>query len=327
MVTKIDEEVLTMSKRRNSVLGKILHVIVGFFISIICLVLVVLIVFNVAKFPIYSTFYSVREDICNIPGLNDNFIPQGIASSEENEIFIVSGYMKDHSSSRIYVTNKDNESHYVKLTKNDLPFTGHCGGIATTGNKVFIASSERIFTISIDDILGDNEFVDIGDGIEVNNSASFVFSNDDYLYVGEFHDGGKYVTNHYYKTNEGDHYAIVSKYSLNDLTQPLEIYSIRNKVQGFAITEEGKIVLSTSYGLSSSHFYVYDETGLVDSKETFDGAPVYYLVNHVQDLKAPPMSEDLDIYDGKIITLTESACNKYIFGKFFFANKIFGLTL
>ena len=33
----------------------------------------------------------------------------------------------------------------------------------------------------------------------------------------------------------------------------------------------------------------------------------------------------LDWYDGKVITLTESASNKYIFGKFFFANHIVAL--
>ena len=37
------------------------------------------------------------------------------------------------------------------------------------------------------------------------------------------------------------------------------------------------------------------------------------------------MAEGLDYLDGEVITLTESASNKYIFGKFFFANKIVSL--
>ena len=41
----------------------------------------------------------------------------------------------------------------------------------------------------------------------------------------------------------------------------------------------------------------------------------------------PAMAEGLDFYKGKIITLTESASNKYIFGKFFFANDIVSLDL
>ncbi len=39
------------------------------------------------------------------------------------------------------------------------------------------------------------------------------------------------------------------------------------------------------------------------------------------------MSEDLDYKDGKVYTLTESASNKYIFGKLFNATKIVGLAL
>ena len=38
-------------------------------------------------------------------------------------------------------------------------------------------------------------------------------------------------------------------------------------------------------------------------------------------------SEGLEYYDGKIITLYESACNKYVFGKLFFANKIVDLGI
>jgi hypothetical protein len=39
------------------------------------------------------------------------------------------------------------------------------------------------------------------------------------------------------------------------------------------------------------------------------------------------MGEDLDFSEGKFISLTESASNKYIFGKFFGAYSIFALDL
>ena len=51
-------------------------------------------------------------------------------------------------------------------------------------------------------------------------------------------------------------------------------------------------------------------------------APVYYLEECQKDVKGPAMAEGLDYLDGRVITLTESASDKYIFGKFFFANKI-----
>lgn len=39
------------------------------------------------------------------------------------------------------------------------------------------------------------------------------------------------------------------------------------------------------------------------------------------------MSEDLDYTNGKVLTLTESASNKYIFGKLFFATHIDALEI
>ena len=93
------------------------------------------------------------------------------------------------------------------------------------------------------------------------------------------------------------------------------------------MTEEGKIVLSTSYGLSDSVYYVYDEDEAIDSGLTLDGAPVYYLTECEKNFKGPAMAEGMDVMDGKVITLTESASDKYIFGKFFFADKIVALDI
>lgn len=87
------------------------------------------------------------------------------------------------------------------------------------------------------------------------------------------------------------------------------------------------MVLSTSYGLSDTMYYVYNEQDAVDSGEMLDGAPVYYLNNCIKEVKGPAMGEDLDYYDGNVITLTESASNKYIFGKLFFANKVVALDI
>ena len=85
--------------------------------------------------------------------------------------------------------------------------------------------------------------------------------------------------------------------------------------------------MSTSYGITDSVYYVYDESNAVDSGETLDGAPVYFLGECQSEMRGPAMAEGLDYYDGKVITLTESASDKYIFGKFFFADKIVSLDV
>jgi hypothetical protein len=300
-----------------------------FFISLISLIGLVWGGLNIGKFIIYSEYYSIESNICRNPGLNDGFVCQGIAVADEQDKIIVSGYMKDHSASRLYVTDKDNNSYYVSLHSNSKKFSGHAGGVSCCKENAYLVSDDKIFTIPLSTLLNakNKDVIEIGEGTPVNNQASFSYCDDNYLYVGEFHDGGTYITNHPYQTNDGMFYAIVSKYDLNDLTKPIKIYSIRNKVQGICFTPDGKVILSTSFGLADSHYYVYNEADAINSNLTLDGAPVYYLNNCIRDVKGPAMAEGLDYYQGKIITLTESACNKYIFGKFFFANKIVLLDL
>ena len=272
----------------------------------------------------------MREVICTNHGMNDNYVSQGTAVTDDGKYLLTSGYMSDKTHSRVYLTEiATDETKFIKLEKNGKVFKGHAGGVATTGDNIYLASGDTIYTFSLSEVLNSENgaIIDIGEGIEVNNQASFVYTDETHLYVGEFHDGENYITEHPYQTNDGKYYAIISRYPLNDLTTPNKIYSIRNKVQGACFTPDGKVVLSTSYGLSSSVFYVYNEADAVYSGQTLDGAPVYYLNNCLNEIKGPAMSEDLDYYDGKVITLFESACNKYIFGKFFFANKIVSLDI
>ena len=314
-------------KKALKITGKILMFIV---ITLVALVLLVLVGLNIAKFFIYSDYYSNKTDICNNPGLNDGFVCQGIAVSEENGVILVCGYMKDKSNSRIYVTDFESHSYYVELTRSGEKYTGHAGGLAITGDTVYIANAKKIYSFPLESVLSasNGDIVDIGSGTKVNTNASFVYTDEEYLYVGEFHDGGKYVIeNHEHENAEGTHYAICTKYALNDLETPVAVYTLRNNVQGICFTPHGKVVLSTSYGLTDTIYYVYDLDKATDSGLSFDGAPVYYLDNLEREIHGPAMGEDLDYYDGRIITLTESASQKYIFGKFFGATKIVALNI
>ena len=311
----------------KKILKLVLRIAVCVLSAVLALLLLTLGALNVAKFAIYSEYYSIKENVCRNPGLSDGFVCQGICAVDGTDKILVSGYMKDKTPSRIYVTDTDNDSYYVELSKSGKTFTGHAGGISMTDDTVYLANGSRLYTLSLASLLDakDGDTVEIGEGVEVNNSASFCYADENYVYVGEFHDGGKYVTDHPYETAEGTHYAIVSRYTHGDLEHPDRIYSIRNKVQGICFTPDGKVILSTSYGLTDSHYYVYNEADAYDSGEILNGAPVYVLDDCKSDVKGPAMAEGLNYLDGRIITLTESASDKYIFGKFFFANKIVSL--
>jgi len=312
-------------KKALKITGKILL----WFISIL-LALVILILggLNIAKYGIYSDFYSYRGVVCQNPGLNDGFVHQGICVDDGSGKILLSGYMADHSASRVYITDTENNDYYVSLNKDGKAFTGHLGGITVSGETVYIASEDAVHILPLTSIMNakKGDTLNIEQSIAVNNQASYIYSDDTYLYVGEFHDGKQYVTEHPYQTQDGLYHAIISRYDLKDLTKPNRVYSVRDKVQGILFAE-GKIVLSTSYGLADSNYYIYNEADCIKSEHTLDGAEVYYVNNLEKEFTGPAMAEGLDYYDGKVITMSESASNKYIFGKFFFANKIITLDI
>ena len=307
-------------------IGKILAIVLA---SALALVVLVLGGLNIAKFFIYDDYYEAETALCKNPGLNDGFVCQGIAAVDGEDRILVSGYMADKSPSRIYVTTLDSDSYYVTLHCDGDSYTGHAGGIAVSGEMAYIANGSKIFSFPLGDVLDakNGDSVNIGSGTKINNKASFLYTDDTYLYVGSFiDDNTKRVEEHIFDTAEGTHSAICSVYAIGDLSAPVRIYSIRDCVQGICFTPDGKVVLSTSYGLSSSGYYIYDLADAADSGKTLDGAPVYYLEKTIGQADGPAMAEGLDYYDGKVITLTESASNKYIFGKFF-ANDIVSLDV
>ena len=312
-------------KKVFKITGKILFCFVAILLALVLLILGGL---NIAKYAIYSDFYSYRDVVCKNPGLNDGFVHQGICVDDESGKIVLSGYMADHTASRLYVTDTNNNSYYVSLNKDNKAFDGHCGGVAISGDTVYIATDDAMHLIPREELLNakNGDTLNIKETIPTNNQASYIYADNNYLYIGEFHDGNKYVTEHPYETPDGLYHAIISRYNLNDLTKPDRVYSVRNKVQGILFAE-GKIVLSTSYGIADSVYYVYNEADYIKSEHTLDGAPVYYVNNPQKEFTGPAMAEGLDLYNGKVITMSESASNKYIFGKFFFANKIITLDI
>lgn len=301
------------------VVKKIIKFLLGFVVGLVGVVILILVSLNLIKFALYSDYYGMKENLCINPGLNEGAVPQGIAVDIERDIVLTTAYMADHSSSRIYVTNSKNESRYVILNKNGNEYTGHVGGISLSKDYAYVAEGDTIFPIKLSDIYN-KDIIDIGNGIPVNNQASFTFADDNYLYVGEFN-YGPYVCDN----QIGDYNAICTKYDLNDLTKPLAIYSIPDKVQGFCVTDSGDIVLSCSWSLADSYFYLFEAENIIQSGE-YEGVPLYVLKNPSKTIKAPAMSEDLSYSNGKVYTMYENACDKYIYGKFFFgSNKVVAL--
>lgn len=318
---------------KNKVVRRIVKI---FIVLILGVIAVISIIGGVVKPIIYKEYYSIYDEVCKNPGLNSGFVPQGIAVDEYNGEMIVltSGYMDDKSPSRIYITNEDNESRYVEVYVEDGPSTAHLGGIAISNGIVYLCRGSKISVFTLEHLLSCKDKVVIEKNYQMINTASCCFADDKYLYVAEFASSGSYKKEHYVETNDGTYSGICSVYALDDLNTPLWVYSIRNKVQGFCVTDSGSVVLSTSQSFYSSEYYIYNKESIrksdidfVYDKENNKSLPLYILDNPSKVIKGTCMSEDLSYYNGKVYTLTESACNKYILGKFFFAYDIFSLDI
>ncbi len=300
----------------------------GVFITTLALAITV-VTLNLTKPFIYSEYYSVETELCENPGLSDGFVCQGICISEETGVVLVSGYMTNGESSRVYVVDLDGGSYYISLLRYGESYDGHMGGIGLTGDTVYLANGSKIFKLSLADILAaeNGDCFELGKGTRVNNKTSFAYADENYVYVGEYHCGCLFNTDHPYTTPTGENHAIITRYARGNLDTPDKIYSIPDKVQGVCFTPDGKIIFSTSHGIESTVYLVYDEAEAYDSGHTLDGTAVYFLGECKREIKGPAMGQGLDYYEGDLITLTECASDKYVFGKFFFADDIVRLKI
>ena len=320
-------------------ISKNLMIAVG---AIIALFLLAWLSLHVAKYFLYSDYYKQRENVSSIPGLNEGFVPQGLDYDAETDTYIHSGY--NGGEIEIYLVKDKDVKKLIPVNESGEREKGHAGGVAHAGDYLYVADNpnEGNGRLGFLYVFDWNEALNAEDGasvkpiktFEVDTSSSFCFSDDEYIYVGEFYRPDAYETleSHYYTTPAGDeNKAILSAYPLNADGAIIGEYpefsiSIPAQVQGFAVTKEGKIAVSTSWGLTSSHLEIH--SGKKDSGTTISVSgkevPLYYIdsTTRERDIVMPTFSEGLAILGDQIAISFESACNKYIIGKLFFATKV-----
>ena len=291
-------------------------------------------VWTVEKFVFASFFFKGAKTETAIPGLWSGFVPQGF-DRVDDEFYLISGYDKDGESPSVIYTIKDGENTPYRLYNADgSAYVSHAGGVTHFGNFVYIANDTGEDTTYCDMFLlsdltdGDNKATKV-DEFAVPNRLAHCLVRDGKMYTGAFYrDGSKYLTpeSHHLTTPCGDeNTALTFVYTLDATTgkpvsaTPEHVFSTLSNVQGMCFTDSGQMVLSTSWGLSASRLYVYDLDDAKSGEIDLDGAkiPVTYLDGDclTQEIKCPPMSEELVYEDGRVVILTESACMKYMFGK------------
>lgn len=294
---------------------------------ILVLILVALLALRVGVTVMYRDFFFNSEAVFRIPGLDSGVVPQGFHYLQEQDIYLMSGYMKDHSSARIYIRQADGTTRFVELRNADgSTYDEHAGGVTVGGDFVYLPGTMGVDVFRLSDILEGKTAQAIGkiQGEYDNDCCTFY---NGYLFVGDFYHPETYETpaDHRITTPAGDeNKAIITVYKASETAelgvelQPVAAISIREKVQGIGFTEDGKIVLSTSYGFATSYLWFYQPDEARQGSLTLMGSsvPLYYLdsANLVHSVEMPPMSEEVVCMDGKVYVLFESACTKYRYG-------------
>ena len=291
---------------------------------ILAAVLVFLLCFHFGEKIRYRSFYKNAEVMFKTPGTGDGFVQQGLCYDDDSDLYIVCGYM-GKGASRVYTVDKDGKRRFCELKDGKgADYCGHTGGVARFGDYIYITGDDGLDVFS---------FADIRDKSEAKLIGSFKTGSD----PAYCHREGNYETPAHERitTPAGDrNTSVVYIFSLNaeaDLGidgKPVSALSTPGLVQGMCFDAKGRAVLSTSYGLAASHLYVYDLAKADEGTLEVDGKKldIKYLDSKslVETVEAPPMSEEIILKDGRIVIMTESASNKYIFGKITSGRRVYG---
>lgn len=309
--------------KKKDRLWTVLAIVSGF---LACLVLIYCIV-DLCTPLFFREFYRDAEKSVKIPGLSEDFVPQGFAYSESLSAYLVCGYMANSEQSRIYVVDGDGQYKEIRLKNEDgTDYTGHAGGISCNKNDVYISNNKKIYYLSLESVKNarDLESLAFEGRFDVPCRASFTFCDDEMLWVGEFYnDGYNTDASHKIPTADGENNAFVLGYKLSDggmygvanLETPDIAYSVCDKVQGMAITEDGRVVLSTSYGLANSELKIYnpENAKMLEYGYKDKVIPLGVLDSTCleKSVTMPWGSEDIDVFNGRIVIGFEFGAKKY----------------
>lgn len=316
---------------------KILKIAAFAVLAILLVYLLINAVFNV----MFYEFYSNAETHGRIHGIPDGYVQQGIDVLDDGRI-ISSGYMKKDGPSRIYISGDKKASYTELFNKDGSPYTAHAGGVTHYGDYIYIAGSQGFDAFLLSDVLDGDGATMLGTVKTMNNPA-WCTTWGGYIFAGSFADPkiDKYPPkdSETLTTPAGDeNVSLITVFKFDSSAEfgiaptPVGAISSGAKIQGACFTEDGNIILSTSYGLAASVFYFHSVEDS-ESKGTIElngnSVPLWYLDSDslTKELKAPPMAEEIIISDGRMYIMNESASAKYIFGKFIKGGKLYSIEI
>lgn len=255
---------------------------------------------NLNKYPKLNNIIEYSD--IEIPNQN-NFIPQGIAVIKD--IIYITGYYENNTNSKCYLIDKkgniintvtlDTNSHvgsiaYDKI--NDLIWIPDNNGILNAYNPNDFISSTKVksqyqfnnISEYLEHYKNDNEYL-----------IAYLYVYDKYLYIGNFSINKTCTIKKYeiIKDNNKVTLKYINKFKVPKKTQSILFMKENNKTY---------MILSNSYGRRKpSYINVYKYN---DEIKNYNGLEIL-------KIKAPPMLEQINIYNKSLYFLFESNATKY----------------
>lgn len=275
-------------------------------------------------------FYSTQERVCAdgeawqayefadrardtgivIPGLKQNFVPQGIACWEERGWLLISGYylpLAGTGSAALLAVDGGTGKlvgEYTLIDGTGRELGGHFSGVAVTDNDVFITGGYSLYRIPLRELsrVGAKGALHVAQELPVGVSADACCYSGQVLWVCEYYQADKYPLKGEHVTLCADgtkQYAWMVGYTVTEQgLEPACVFSVPDKVQGVTALEDGRLFFSQSYGRRNpSRLALYrDPRGSeADGYVSLEGraVPMWQLDsrNLLESMSAPPMAE------------------------------------
>lgn len=289
-------------------------------------------------------FYSQAERAFQVPGLDSDFVPQGIDNFGDG--FLVSGYRAHSNRAGLFrVDAAGNACPLTLLRPDGVRLQCHAGGVAAEGDFVYVVGGSQCYVFSAGEVADwDRDTVTALGSFSTRNRASFCTVWGDALLVGEYALKERYATpeHHHLTTPAGDENEAVGFLFPLDGAAPLGVeetpraaVSLPERVQGLCFTNDGWAVLSVSGALGASQLYLYDRVSVergTDLRFTWpdgESVPLYCFDSSakVETLHLPPQTEETTFRGGKLYVLFESASFRFQYGKLVGTDAVYRLSL
>lgn len=240
-----------------------------------------------------------EEDFLNQWIFSEAQVPQGLCMAEDY-VLITSYSSEEKCKGELMVIDRESGAYLATL---GMDANSHLGGIAYDGTNVWVCNStnrtvERISYDFIDLMAKENrrgviDATEMVDAYPVKNAPSCIT-----YYAGRL----------WIATHNSLFSSRMVAYHLDtgrDRLDALSEYRIPARVQGIAFGEDGSVCLSTSYGRrESSWLRIYSSLIELSTRPKEPRLEV----------EMPPGSEEIDILDGALYVIFESAGEKYYEG-------------